>query len=449
VRKGPALCYDRPNMRRIGLFSTLLLATIAAGAFWAARSDAAAEEGCVSASCHATLLKRTTVHPVADSCGNCHESVATPHPQKGAKTFKLSAEPPALCYNCHDAFGKKSRVHDPVKEGACTTCHDPHASDQPKLLEQPLKELCGTCHSELVEFKYVHGPVSAGDCTACHTPHESDTKALLLRQGDAVCTGCHLDIRDLLKKPDVHPALQGGCTSCHDPHGSAHPKLLAEEGARACYPCHEEIAAKVEKAPVVHGAVLDEKGCANCHSPHASDFGKLLLKQEKEACLGCHEGVIGKDATVLHGPIRDGKCTPCHDPHGGPNAKLLVKEFPADIYVPYTDTEFALCFGCHNRDLLRYRDTSFATNFRDGDKNLHFVHVNNAQKGRSCKLCHEIHGSATPKLMAKTVPFGKWSLPLNFVKTESGGQCSPGCHRPAAYDRSTPGKKPAAPKPTG
>ncbi len=106
--------------------------------------------------------------------------------------------------------------------------------------------------------------------------------------------------------------------------------------------------------------------------------------------------------------------------------KLLIKEFPTDTYVPYTDQEYELCFSCHNRDLLRFPDTSFATGFRDGEKNLHYVHVNKKEKGRNCKLCHNMHGSSNPKLVADKAVFGKWELPLKFVKTDTGGQLRAG-----------------------
>jgi predicted CXXCH cytochrome family protein len=430
------------------LRSVLLFATLLTGSLFLACADALAQNSCVTAQCHATLLTAKTVHPATDDCGSCHESVATPHPQKGKTTFKLTQEPPALCYNCHDPYGKKGVVHPPVKEGMCTTCHDPHASNQPKLLAQPVKDLCESCHAEKTQFKYAHGPVAAGGCTECHTPHESDAKSLLPKPGEEwLCFNCHADIQELLKNKNVHPALTGGCTSCHNPHGAAHPKLLAEEGATLCFQCHDSIGEKVQKSPVVHAAVKEGKGCASCHSPHASANAKLLLKPEKETCLGCHKTLITKTMTTFHGPINAGKCTPCHDPHGGQHPKLLVKEFSPDPYVPYTDTAYALCFGCHNRDLLQYPDTSFATGFRDGERNLHYLHVNNKQKGRSCKLCHALHGGSSPKMIAENVPFGTWSLPLKFVKTETGGSCSPGCHRPQSYDRQNPGRKPEPPKP--
>lgn len=422
------------------------LAPLLAGLFLAGHVGAAANT-CTTAACHETLVQGKKVHAAAESCDGCHEVVTSPHPQKGKKTFKLAAREPELCASCHEAFGKKPFVHAPVKDGTCTTCHDPHASKEPKLLTSPLKELCAACHADHVEFKVVHGPVATGDCTACHSPHESDVKGLLTRQGDAVCFTCHVDVQTGLKKKHVHAALESGCTSCHNPHGSANPKLLAEAGAGVCFACHDPIAVKVQKGAVIHAAVTSAKGCASCHSPHASDEAKLLVQPQKALCLSCHKTVLTKAMTVEHGPIAKGQCTPCHDPHGGPYARLLVGSYPAEPYVAYTDKEFGLCFGCHNRDLLKYPDTGFATGFRDGERNLHYLHVNNKLKGRSCRLCHAIHGGDNAALIAEKVAFGSWELPLKFVKSENGGSCAPGCHKPATYSRKAPSKKPEPPSP--
>ena len=407
---------------------------------------AAAQETCATAQCHASLIAKKTVHPATESCTGCHDSVDASHPQKGKKTFKLSAEPPDLCFTCHEAFGTKSHVHPPAKEGQCTMCHDPHASDQPKLLTAPMGELCTGCHSDKTGLAVMHGPVSTGECTSCHTPHESDNAALVLKTGEQLCLGCHTDFKELLAKPNVHGALEGGCTSCHNPHGSANARLLLSPGTQLCAGCHSEIGDLVEKAAVVHPPVKSEKGCPTCHSPHASDHPKLLLEAEKDTCLGCHKTIITKAMTTLHGPIAEGRCTACHAPHGGANAKLLVRAFPVAPYVPYTDSEFPLCFGCHKREMLQ-NETSTATGFRDGSRNLHYLHVNNAQKGRSCALCHNLHGSTNTKLLADTVRFGTWSLPVRFTKTETGGGCAPGCHRPQTYDRQNPGKAVKAPSP--
>lgn len=407
----------------------------------------ASAEGCVTGECHSKMLKSKNVHPVAESCDTCHQAIEKTHPQKKVKTFKLTQDLPGLCSQCHPPFGQMKNVHSPVKEGMCTTCHNPHDSEEPKLLQQPAKDLCLSCHPDKVEYKFIHGPTSAGDCTTCHNPHESKNKTLLLKEGAELCFTCHVDIQTELTKKVVHSAIKNGCTSCHNPHGSPAKKLLSAEGEKLCYQCHSQISEQLQKSKLIHSPIKSDKGCASCHAPHASNEAKLLPKTGKDLCLDCHNGLIQKEQTVLHGPIRDGKCTPCHNPHGSVYNKLLVKEFPTEFYVSYNENEYGLCFSCHNRDLLRYPKTSYATGFRDGDNNLHYVHVNRKDKGKNCKACHLIHAGGLPKLVVEKAPFGKWKLPLGFIKTDTGGSCTPGCHKKFNYDRKVPGKEPEITKP--
>jgi predicted CXXCH cytochrome family protein len=401
----------------------------------------AAEEGCVTAQCHAGMLKARNIHPGAKPCQSCHQTIEASHPQKKKKTFKLTEEIPGLCYQCHPRYGALKHIHPPVKDGMCSTCHNPHDSAEPKLLAQPARDLCASCHPDKIDFGYVHGPVAAGDCMSCHEPHESNTGRLLVKGGADLCYQCHVDLQQEFKKKFVHPAIKGGCTACHDPHGSAVKKFFTAGGAELCYQCHPQVGDKLKASKSIHPPIKTDRSCASCHAPHASDAPKLLPKSGKDLCLDCHKDFLKKAQTVLHGPINDGKCTPCHDPHGTPNDKLLVKPYSSEFYVSYTDTEFQLCFSCHNRDLLKYPTTSFATGFRDGDKNLHYIHVNRKDRGKRCKVCHVVHAGENPKLIADKVPFGKWNLPLKFVKTETGGSCAPGCHQAYPYDRKTPGKE--------
>lgn len=407
----------------------------------------ASTDTCTTGQCHAKIVRVTNVHSPLQSCDNCHTAIKTPHPQGGVKTFKLVQGLPDLCYRCHPPFGKKRFVHSTVKEGMCMSCHNPHGSNEPKLLLGKARDLCAPCHKDKLDFEYMHGPASMGDCTVCHNPHESDNKGLSIEGGADLCLVCHLDMKSELKKKVVHPPVVDGCSSCHNPHGSSHRMLLNAEGEKLCFACHNEIADKIAQSKTVHSPIRSEKGCASCHAPHAENGENLLPKTGKTLCLDCHPNVIKQSMKVLHGPIQDGSCTPCHDPHGSPYAALLVKEFPGDIYVPYSEEKFSLCFSCHKSDAFRYPDTSFSTGFRDGERNLHFLHVNIKNKGRNCNLCHAMHGGTLPKLLGESVPFGKWNLPLNFVKTDTGGSCTPGCHRDYAYDRQKPAKKPEPMKP--
>ena len=97
----------------------------------------------------------------------------------------------------------------------------------------------------------------------------------------------------------------------------------------------------------------------------------------------------------------------------------------------------ACSFTCHEPDSVLESKTTTLTNFRDGEVNLHYLHVNRDDKGRSCKTCHELHGSNLPNHMASEVPFegSKWAMPIEYQKTERGGGCTPGCHDTKTYDR--------------
>lgn len=157
-------------------------------------------------------------------------------------------------------------------------------------------------------------------------------------------------------------------------------------------------------------------------------------------CNGCHDLGDAKKAKSIHSPVNDGSCAACHNVHGGDRKKFLLKEFPDTNYVSYNARFYGLCFDCHNSDLAKYEKTVTATEFRNGDKNLHFVHVNK-DNGRNCKICHDPHMSLQEKLIRPFYKgFGKWDIPIKFEKTFTGGGCVAGCHKPYYYDRLKPVK---------
>ena len=187
---------------------------------------------------------------------------------------------------------------------------------------------------------------------------------------------------------------------------------------------------------------LDVK-CGVCHLDTQKEHvgGGSPPTLSKNMCTDCHEDVL--DYRYIHAPVEKGECYLCHDPHGEIRNMLLGKVYSVKKFINYSKDEYRLCFSCHKRELLMFPDTSYATGFRDGVRNLHYLHVNKSKRGRNCKLCHSIHGADQPKMMADTIKFGNWQMPLNFQKSETGGQCSPGCHRPQRYDRKNPQQTPA------
>ena len=79
--------------------------------------------------------------------------------------------------------------------------------------------------------------------------------------------------------------------------------------------------------------------------------------------------------------------------------------------------------------------TRTLTKFRDGNQNLHFLHVNKDKRGRTCRACHDLHASPEPLHIRERVQFGNWLMPIHFEKNETGGSCHPGCHAIEKYDR--------------
>jgi len=414
----------------------------------------AAAESCVTSSCHAGIGSFKHPHqPAADGdCLSCHKQNRKEHPVKGEKGFALAEQGAELCGQCHSVPGKKKVVHDPVKAGECVSCHAPHGAEQPKLLVgEGGAALCFSCHDKgPFGRKHVHGPVAEGSCDACHDPHEADTAKLLKKGGRELCLSCHDDFATKMRKASViHPPVRKDpCTSCHDPHSSDTAGLLRQGMPELCVKCHKEIGKKIATAKVPHRPVGEGKLCGNCHSTHFSqNKGLLAAGDEISSCLSCHnDSKLGnppladirkelKTKKNLHGPIKKGRCSDCHDPHGSNYTRILTGEYPADFYVAFKPESYGLCLSCHDKNLVNFPKTTIYTKFRHGDRNLHYVHVA-GPKGRSCRACHESHGSTGKKLIGtEGARFGQWRVKSRFEAAATGGSCAPGCHRRLSYDR--------------
>ena len=460
-----------------------------------------ANNSCVTSECHATIKNFKVVHgPVnVNACDSCHKLA-----DEKTHHFVQKREKAEQCSFCHqtrkpeDAF-----LHKPVTEGDCIGCHNPHGGNDKRFLHgNTMSDLCFRCHEDTISSKTaVHGPVALGACDACHQPHSSKFPKLVNAQGTEFCFSCHDQMKtQMVSAKFVHKVVSDkGCNDCHDVHASNHRKQLVAEPQELCVSCHKPIQQLAMSAPVKHEAVTMKNGCMNCHTPHSSDRAKLMKVASATACLACHDkpitvalanqsaekaiatpvaaaknndpppavapstlgankpiavaqataarivpsmAILKDPAQYKHGPLRDGDCTGCHAPHGGEYAKLVAKPYTQNFYQPFNLNEYALCFSCHDKQLVLAEKTNALTNFRNGDQNLHYLHVNKEDKGRSCRACHEVHSSSKPLHLRETVPFGKWEMPVSFQQTATGGSCKPGCHAEKVYDRKTPAINP-------
>lgn len=398
-------------------------------------AQAAGAPDCVS--CHPAYAARKKSHgPAAvGTCAVCHVGE-----KKGGKhhTFTLSKEQPELCLSCHEDFRAKLAAvkvpHAAIDSGGCTSCHDPHGSTERFFIKDPqLDKVCSACHDAKTKGAVVHSPVK-NSCVLCHDPHGGQAPKLLTTAAPKLCLDCHKDVEADLARKHAHAPAKGNCALCHDAHSSAKPKLLRHDGGRAlCVTCHKKIDELAKAAKRPHKAL--DKGCPACHAPHGSSQPALLNASMADLCTGCHKAQKAEvKSPFLHGPVRLAQCQGCHEPHGGPNPLILKTYFPEPFYNQYKDGLYALCFNCHEKDIAKQAKTTTLTGFRNGDQNLHFVHVN-SKKGRSCKACHAVHGGKQQKHVREEVPFGSWMLPIKYVKTPNGGNCTVGCHTKFGYDR--------------
>ena len=406
------------------------------------------EDECLD--CHESLLKARLIHePVEEEmCEACHD--------QADETLHKFTHPKNLndtCLTCHDEPAGE-HLHEPIVEGDCAACHDMHKSEHDGLmLSDNESELCMKCHQQEVhlEREFIHGPVDAGMCTICHQPHAADQEALLLDEKLDLCLSCHEDLsEDLDDAENIHLPVEEDCSLCHETHASDHPFQLLQSSPTLCFECHDEVRQKTELS-VDHAAVHTEEGCLNCHTAHHSPYEGMLNNKPYDVCLSCHDKPVTMEEELelpdmdsllrmefKHGPIQEGNCSACHDPHGSEVFSILREPYPKRFYSKWQPTNYSLCFRCHEESAFTDARTDSLTEFRNGDQNLHFLHVNRDRKGRTCRACHETHASAYPHHLAETVPFGGWDLPLKYQLLQDGGSCAPGCHSPTEYNRVQP-----------
>ena len=428
---------------------------------------------CINGGCHTPIMSYPVMHgPTAiAACDACHD-----YADPATHTFVNKRTGSAVCSFCHVGADTQLGpiVHQPFADGQCTGCHNPHGSTDKRFLKAGLlSEQCFQCHTETVVGSHVHKPVAEGDCLGCHMPHSADFAHLLKIPGESLCLTCHEQISQRIDSAIVvhDPITTGSCTDCHDAHASDTPSQLVMPPSQLCVSCHEQVELDASQATFRHSPLFDERSCLNCHQPHAGPHAALLMDDPVAACLACHDKPIERQdgrtvASVAeiaargmhpHGPLAEQRCSGCHLPHGAEHSRLLTANYTTNFYEPFSLEHYALCFQCHDQKLA-LEATTEGTGFRNGDRNLHFVHVNTEKDGRACRTCHTIHVSKATKQIAETVPYGQWKLPLNYLPTPTGGSCNAGCHRLATYDRlnATPGisapipaEQAPTPKPAG
>lgn len=247
------------------MYKAYLIAFVMIAGFFALGESAAfGAADCLQ--CHLELTQGKVVHPAMSmGCTFCHigvDAANIPHAFSNSPKGLVSDIYSDTCFMCHlkSKFSPPtySNIHAPVALGLCTQCHNPHRSDNPKLLVADIKILCFNCHDKdkFTKKKKVHSPVSKGLCRDCHVPHGNNNEALVMNKGNVLCRKCHPRVE---KEPH---AVTGFKLGGHPVRGKADPRRK--------------------------GKTFE---CLSCHNAHSSDWGAMFRYQADtmyDMCGYCH-----------------------------------------------------------------------------------------------------------------------------------------------------------------
>lgn len=166
------------------------------------------------------------------SCVNCHSVHASQAPE-----HLLKVSQPQLCFQCHSDIKPQFAMpfHHKVDEGLmkCSDCHDTHGTFQGKQLRNTAAQnaICTKCHTETAgPFVFEHPVVKVEGCMSCHSPHGSDNPRLLnVSNVNTLCLQCHSATNPTAFPHAVSPSgpvhnqstQYVACTNCHSQiHGS-------------------------------------------------------------------------------------------------------------------------------------------------------------------------------------------------------------------------------------
>ncbi|MFC1855180.1 cytochrome c3 family protein [Thermodesulfobacteriota bacterium] len=203
---------------------------------------------------HGSKIEKLLHNPGEELCFKCHENFLRNKESMPQAKGGLAAKAKAPMYKV---------IHKPILEEGCLACHSPHSSMSKKLLVSKKDGvfICFGCHENFVlddegiRKKSVHKPVLEGKCSSCHETHANDNPKLLLEVEQVkLCQGCHniskhhrIDKGSLERMVTIpkefimNKQKQIICTNCHNPHASNVERLFVDKKKVLCLKCHSSV----------------------------------------------------------------------------------------------------------------------------------------------------------------------------------------------------------------
>lgn len=163
-------------------------------------------------SCHQGLVQFKQVHGPAAlwNCLRCHDPDS--RPARYATPVPVLNLCWGCHADQKEYFLSSPYQHGPTATGMCTICHNPHASDNEFWLKKQPWDLCTTCHAEKASGRHVIAWGPSGQthptrgrpdpkkpdrefsCRSCHNPHASNMPKLWnynVKSYFDLCQVCH------------------------------------------------------------------------------------------------------------------------------------------------------------------------------------------------------------------------------------------------------------------
>jgi len=337
-------------------------------------------------------------------CTACHN----PHNDQYGKFLVMSGLGGGLCISCHQKTNWVGSSHalstktwsgvapDPwprssyttVADNACDSCHRPHSAGQPqRLLNYSVEETtCLVCHNGNVATKditvdlnktYRH-PVSSYsgvhdaaenysgivskhvECVDCHNPHQANSTT----SSAPLVPGRLAGVPAVTEANTYLPAATYEYEICFKCHGALMNNVLPSTATPRVYTVTDN-RLKFATSNLSYHPVM---GPLNKISDNM-----LLVPWAKGSlvyCTDCH----GSDSSGIRGS------------HGSIYPHILVAKYETSEVSPtsYNQSDYALCFKCHNPNTLYGSSTKFPQHKR---------HIEGHAVKDRCNYCHDPHGN--------------------------------------------------------